>query len=161
MTLQEAKSIGGKQFLLMAGSAVVIAEIIAAYGFSSKPDWFWFLDFEFWPLFILGVLIFLGVSYRIGQWAGKLILIDGKSGWVVGPLLSLLDLFITAFLVSLPGFFIFGAEDLPNDNPFYNYIFKPMIWIIAGGWIVAIIFGLLFGYRIQKKRAVSPEANSN
>ena len=54
-----------------------------------------------------------------------------------------LTLFVTIFLVSWVGFFQEGLDSIGTiDDPFFDYIFKPMFWFLLIGSIPSILVGL-------------------
>lgn len=86
-----------------------------------------------------------------GQLAGKAILIKNRNYTLTGFLYGMAILLTTAFLSSLTGFFQEGINKLgTNENPFEDYILKPVIWIFFVGLLPVFFVGIWFGRQIKK-----------
>ena len=87
-----------------------------------------------------------------GQLAGKLILIKNWNYILTGFLIALAVILTTAFLASWTGFIQEGIDNIgTNDDPFFDYIFKPMYWVTLFGLIPALLVGIWFGGQIKKE----------
>jgi uncharacterized membrane protein len=87
-----------------------------------------------------------------GQLAGKLILIGKWNYALTGFLISLAVILTTAFFASWTGFIQEGIDNIgANDDPFFDYIFKPVYSVTMIGLIPALIVGVWFGKRIKNK----------
>ena len=90
-------------------------------------------------------------GHLFGQIAGKIILIKKKNYVVTGFLCGLGILMTTASLSSWIGFFQEGLDNIgTNDNPFEDYILKPVFWIFFFGIIPIFFVGIWFGRQIKK-----------
>ena len=100
----------------------------------------------------IGVVILPLCGHFYGQFAGKAILIKRQNYILVGFLIGMAVLLTTAFLSSWTGFFQEGLNNIgTNDNPFEDYIFKPLYWVTIFGIVPSFIVGLWFGGQIKMK----------
>lgn len=151
MTLPEAMKIGSRQGLISVGLGLVIAQLIMTLLVSTGEGFikafFWFTDTGYFINILIGLIIMFVCGYFYGQLAGKLILIRKWNYGVTGSLIGLAVLWTTIFLASWTGFFQEGIDDIGTQaKPFYDYIFKPMLWVTLFGFIPAIIVGIWFGW---------------
>ena len=116
-----------------------------------KKALFWIVDVEFkFHLFIGGIGL-LTMAYFLGQLAGVEILIKKRNYWLTGVKYGILVLITGTLIGSSVGFLQEGIKDIGGfSNPFYDYYFKPMYWMLMFGIVPAIIVGLLFGRQIKK-----------
>ncbi|WP_461069585.1 hypothetical protein [Spirosoma horti] len=71
---------------------------------------------------------------------------------LTGFLTGLAVIITTTFFASWTGFIQEGIDNIgTNDNPFFDYIFKPMYWVTMFGLIPALLVGIWFGSQIKKK----------
>jgi hypothetical protein len=148
MTEIEAKKIGSKQGLLSVGIGLFIAQLIMTL-FSS--DFFWFTDASFKLNLAIGIMIMLTSGHIFGQLAGKAILIKKRNYVMTGFSYGMAVLMTTTFLSSWVGFFQEGGNNIgTNDNPFEDYILKPVFWIFLFGLIPSFLVGIWFGKQIKK-----------
>lgn len=154
MTKEEAENIGIKVAFKSVTIGILIAYLIPTVlgigdGISA---FFWIFDFHYWINIVIGISIFYACGYFFGKRAGNEILIKKKDYEKVGVKYGFFTLLITAFLSSWIGFFQEGIDNIRTpDDPFYDYIFKPMFWILFFGFFPSIFVGLLFGKRIKNK----------
>ena len=93
-----------------------------------------------------------GAGYLFGRLAGNLIIMKGKNSKVIGIITGIVVLFSTSFLTSWVGFFQEGIDSIgTSDNPFVDYIFKPVFWVTIFGLIPSTIVGVWFGIRVRKE----------
>jgi hypothetical protein len=93
----------------------------------------------------------LGCGYFYGQQAGKLILIHQWNYLLTGSLTGLAVILTTSFLAGWTGFIQEGIDNIgTHDDPFFDYIFKPMYWVTMFGLLPALIVGAWCGGRIKK-----------
>lgn len=156
MTIKEAEKIGSRQGLIASGIGLVIADLmmilIHLQDHNIINSIFWLVKFEYWINVTLGVIIMLMCGYCFGQIAGKLILIKKWNYILTGMSIGIIVLLTTSFLASLTGFFQEGLSNISSpDNPFYDYIFKPMYWVVSFGFIPVLIVGFWFGKQIKNK----------
>ena len=154
MTEIEAKKIGSRQGLISVGIGLLIAQLIMTW-FSSDNGiingFFWFTSFSYNLNLIIGAIIMLLCGHIFGQIAGKAILIKQRNYILTGFLCGMAILMTTAFLSSWTGFFQEGIEKVgTNDNPFQDYIIKPMFWNFFFGILPVFIVGIWFGRQIKK-----------
>jgi hypothetical protein len=148
MTEIEAKKIGSKQGLFSVGIGLLIAQLIMTL-FSS--DFSWFTSASFKLNLAIGIMIMLLSGHAFGKLAGKAILIKKRNYILTGFLYGMAVLMTTAFLSSWVGFFQEGIDNIhTNDNPFEDYIFKPVFWIFMFGLIPTFLVGIWFGKQIKK-----------
>ncbi len=156
MTITEAKKIGSRQGLISVSLGILIAQLIMTLMISTDVGFFkaffWFTNITYWINILIGVVIMLGCGHFYGQLAGKLILIRKWNYVLTGFLIGLAIILTTAFFASWTGFIQEGIDNIgTNDDPFFDYIFKPMYWVTMFGFIPALIVGAWFGGRIKKK----------
>ena len=156
MTITEAKKIGSRQGLISVGLGLLIAQLIMTlliYTDEGFIDAFlWFTDIDYWINILIGAVIMLACGHFYGELAGKLILIRKWNFVLTGFLIGLAVILTTTFFASWTGFIQEGIDNIgTNDDPFFDYIFKPMYWVTMFGLIPALIVGAWFGGRIKKK----------
>jgi hypothetical protein len=156
LTETEAKKIGSRQGLIFAGLGVLIAQLIMTAMISSDQSFFkaffWFTKVSYKLNIFIGIIILLLCGHFYGQLAGKAILIKGRNFILVGFLCGMAVLLTTAFLSGWTGFFQEGIDNIgTNDNPFEDYIFKPVFWVTMFGIFPALIVGVWFGAQIKMK----------
>ncbi|MEJ8818218.1 hypothetical protein [Lacibacter sp. H407] len=156
MTETEAKKIGSRQGLVCAGLGLFIAQLTMTTMISSDQNlfkaFFWFTRVNYKLNLFIGVIILLLCGHFYGQLAGKAILIKKRNPILVGFLCGMTVLFTTAFASSWTGFFQEGIDNIgTNDNPFEDYIFKPLYWVTLFGIIPALLVGIWFGRQIKRK----------
>jgi hypothetical protein len=154
MTREIAENIGIKVALKSVTIGILIAYLIPTIlvigdGIQAV---LWIFKISYWINIVIGILIFYACGYYFGKKAGIEILINKKDYQKVGAKYGFLTLIVTAFLSSWIGFFQEGIDSVGTiDNPFEDYIFKPMFWILLFGFLPAILVGMLFGKWIKKK----------
>lgn len=156
MTKTEAKRIGSRQGLISVGLGLLIAQLIMALMISTDEGFikafFWFTDIDYWINIVIGIVIMVACGHFYGQLAGKLILIKKWNYVLTGFLIGLAVILTTTFFASWTGFIQEGIDNIgSHDDPFFDYIFKPMYWVTMFGLIPALIVGIWFGGRIRKK----------
>ena len=156
MTLLEAKKIGSKQGLIAVGLGLLIAQLIMTFIISSDQGFvkafFWFTTVDYKLHILIGAVIMLISGHLFGQLAGKAILIKNRNFILVGFLCGMAVLLSTAFLSGWTGFFQEGIDNIgTNDDPFEDYIFKPLYWVTIFGIVPAFIVGIWFGGQIKVK----------
>ena len=112
---------------------------------------FWFATFSYNLNLIIGAFIMLVSGHLFGQLAGKAILIKKRNHILTGFLCGMAILLTTGFLSSWTGFFQEGISKVgTEDNPFVDYIYKPVFWIFFFGLIPVFLVGIWFGGQIKK-----------
>ena len=152
----EAKKIGSRQGLISTGLGILIAQLIMTAMISTDQGFFnaffWFTDVDYKLHLFIGCIIILFCGHFYGQLAGKAILIKQRNFILVGFSCGMAVLLTTAFLAGWTGFFQEGFDKIgTNDNPFVDYIFKPLFWITIFGMIPALIVGIWLGAKIKSK----------
>lgn len=165
MTITEAKRIGSRQGLISAGVGLLIAQFIMVLMFSIDKEpieaFLWFTDFEYSLNIVIGVTIMFICGYFYGQLGGKLILIKSWNYIVTGVVIGLAVLLSTTFLASWTGFIQEGIDNTgPLDNPFFDYIIKPMYWVTMFGVIPALLIGVWFGFQVKRKGKIKTLQNN-
>jgi hypothetical protein len=155
MTITKAKKIGSRQGLISVGLGLLIAQLIMTLIFLTDVGFikafFWFTDIDYWLNIVIGVFIMLACGHFYGQLAGKLILLRKWNYVLTGLLIGLAVILTTTFFASWTGFIQEGIDNVgTNDDPFFDYIFKPMYWVTLFGLIPALIVGIWFCKRIKK-----------
>ena len=155
MTERIAKRIGSRQGLLSAALGLLIAQIIMVSLFTGDQDlyhaFFWFTRVSYRLNIFIGALIMLLSGHVYGQLAGTAILIKKQNPLMVGFLCSMAVLLTTAFFSGWTGFFQEGIDNIgTHDNPYEDYVFKPLFWVTMFGAIPAFFVGLWFGRRIKR-----------
>jgi hypothetical protein len=156
MTEAEAKQIGSRQGLISVVIGLLIAQLIMTTLISSDDgflkSFFWFTTISYKLNILVGAIIMLISGHFFGQLAGKAILLKRKNFIVVGFLSGMAVLLTTAFLSGWTGFLREGIRNIgTNENPFEDYIFKPLFWVTLFGAIPAFIVGIWFGRQIKVK----------
>lgn len=156
MTEKEAKQIGSRQGLISVVIGLLIAQLIMTTLISSDEGFlkafFWFTTINYKLNILVGAIIMLLSGHFIGQLAGKAILLKRKNFILVGFLSGMAVLLTTAFLSGWTGFLKEGIRNIgTNDNPFEDYIFKPLYWVAVFGAIPAFLVGIWFGRQIKVK----------
>ena len=158
MTEEQAKKIGSRQALKSVGIGLLIAQLIMTW-ISSDNGWIngflWFVSFSYNLNLIIGATIMLVCGHFFGQLAGLEILIKKRDYTWIGFKYGMATLMTTAFFASWTGFFQEGIERVGGfDNPFNDYIFKPVFWIFIFGLIPTLLVGFWFGRQIKKRENV-------
>ncbi len=163
MTKKFAEKIGVKVALKSVTIGILIAYLIPTLlviGDGIKAA-LWIFEINYWINIVIGILIFYVCGYFFGKKAGNEILIKKKDHQQVGAKYGFLTLLLTVFLTSWIGFFQERFDSIgTNDNPFYDYIFKPMFWFLLFGIVPSILVGLLFGKRIKNNGNKKPTHNN-
>ena len=152
MTRKIAENIGIRVALKSVTIGLILAYLIPTILFIGDGinAMLWIFEIDYWVNILTGVVIFYACGYLFGKKAGYEILIKKKDHQKVGAKYGFFTLFVTVFLTSWVGFFQEGINNIGTlDNPFYDYIFKPLFWVLLFGCIPSIIIGLLFGRWIK------------
>ena len=159
MTKGEAKKIGGRQGLFSVGIGLLIAQLIMTFFISSDIGFarafFWFMTFDCKINIVVGAVIMLLCGHFYSEIAGEQILLKKRNFIIVGFLCGMAVLLTTAFFSGWMGFFQEGFENVgTNDNPFFDYIFKPFYWVTLFGIVPALLIGIWFGKQVKSKGEV-------
>jgi len=113
---------------------------------------FWIVDVGYFANILVGVGLMLVFGHFFGQQAGKLILLRNWNHFIIGPITGLVILFASVFLASWMGFFQEGIGYKGSYwTLFFNYIVKPVYWVMLFGALPVLFVGLWFGFRIREK----------
>ena len=137
---------------------------IISSGISLFKAFLWFTRVNYKLNLFIGAAILILCGHFYGQVAGKAILIKRLNYILVGFLTGMAVLLTTAFLSGWSGFFQEGLDNIgTNDNPFEDYIFKPLLWVTIFGIVPALIVGLWFGgqIKVKGKRLEMKQVQSN
>lgn len=163
MTVTEARRTGSRQGLITAGLGLLIAQMIMMGMFSIDQgltdSFLWFVDIDYKLNVVIGAIILLACGHFYGQLAGKLIVINNRNYILTGIVTGIVSLWTTVFLASWTGFFREGIQNIGTpDDPFYDYIIKPIYWVNIFGLIPATLLGIYFGARIKKRSSIPKNA---
>lgn len=155
MTETEAKRIGSIQGLISVGIGLAIAQLIMTFISSDEgffKAFFWFTTISYKLNIFIGAIIMLLCGHFFGRIAGKQIIIKKHNFILVGLLSGIAVLLTTAFFSGWTGFFQEGVDNIGTyDNPFEDYIFKPLFWVTIFGILPALLVGIWFGGQINRK----------
>lgn len=155
MNDETAKKIGGRLAIKSILIGLFIAQCIMTL-FASDSGFikaiFWFTDFDYLFNILFAVIVSITVSYLFGKTAGKRILINKNNEYLIGILTGLAILIVSSFISSWVGFFQEGIDNVgTHDDPFYDYIFKPVYAVTFFGFIPVLIVGSWYGRQIKKQ----------
>jgi hypothetical protein len=153
MTVEEAKNIGSRQALKSVGIGLLIAQVIMTLlssGSGFLKGFLWFTDISYKLNLTAGIIIMLLCGYYCGRRAGFEILIKKLNYNWVGFKYGIITLMAATFLASWIGFFQEGIQLIgTGDNPYNDYIFKPLFWVFVFGLLPVIFVGFWFGRQIK------------
>lgn len=155
MSEELAKKIGSRQALKSVFIGLFIAQFIMTW-LSSDGGWIngflWFVDFSYKLNLIIGATAMFICGHFFGQRAGFEILIKKRDYTWVGFKYGMAILLTTVFLGSWTGFFQEGIDNIgTNDEPFNDYILKPVFWVFLFGLVPVLLVGFWFGWQIKKR----------
>ncbi len=157
MDINTAKRIG-QQLAIKSGlvglsiAYVIFGFVIYSMGEKLFKAVFWIFNVEFWYHLVIGSIGLITMAYFFGKLAGVEILFKEKNQYLTGVKYGLITLLTSSFIGSSVGFIQEGIDNIGGfGNPFYDYYFKPMFWVIMFGLIPVILVGLWFGRQIKKK----------
>ena len=156
MTIKDAKKIGSRQGLISVGIGLFVAQLmmttLISFDESFFKAFFWFTTIDYKLNIFIGAVIMLLCGHFFGQIAGTQIIIKQRNFVLVGFLCGITILLTTAFLSGWTGFIQEGIYITgTNDNPFEDYIFKPLFWVTVFGVIPALLVCIWFGGMIKRK----------
>ncbi len=93
------------------------------------------------------------LSYLSGELAAKQIIINKRSFVLIGVITGFIIVITGTIAGSLVGFF---QEGIPNSDgnlgeAIFDYILKPLLWVLYFGFIPIIMVGIVFGYLLKRK----------
>jgi hypothetical protein len=149
MNTLNAKKIGSKEALKAVIAGIIIAYLIMTwlsdgFAFLHALTWIKNIDYKF-NLIVGGIAILLAGHY-FGQHAGAEILINRKNKYWTGIKYGLL----TVLTATVSGSLVGVLQNIGiDDNVFFDYIVKPLFWVMLFGILPIIIVGLWFGISIK------------
>jgi hypothetical protein len=158
MTPSEAKRTGAKHAVKAAAVGLLIAQLIMMSVLSEVSEslsdaFLWFRRFGFGANILTGVFLLLVAALVFGRIAGVQILIKERNYILTGIICGLLTLLTGALAGSLVGFFADGISEYRTvGESAFDYIVKPVYWILLFGAIPVLLTGIWLGWRIANKR---------
>jgi hypothetical protein len=153
ITKAEARKIGRRQGMISVGIGILIAQLVMTAFLALDEGiiggFFWFTDFGYLLNILIGLVIMILGGYLFGSIAGYQILIKKRNPLLIGFLCGMAVLLTTGFFSGWLGFFQEGIENIGYDNPFEDYIFKPLFWVTLVGSIPAFLIGSWMGSKIK------------
>jgi len=111
----------------------------------------WILEVDYWPNLLLGAIGLTFMGFVFGRMAGTEIIEKKKDHSWVGIKYGFITLITGTLIGSTLGFLQEGLDNIgTHDNPFEDYYFKPLFWVVIFGLIPVILVGLWFGSTIKK-----------
>lgn len=153
MNITLAKTIGRKKAFESVVIGLIVFYIIGILLFSNEGLqsllWLSYLDLYNWLYILNWVITFFVLSYFIGNFAGKFILIKKKNPFFIGFLSGFFMIFFGACFGCLLGFFTEGIYNLDTEeNTLIDYFLIPVFWIVVYGFVPSVLLGLFFGKRV-------------
>lgn len=105
---------------------------------------------DLWPNFLVAIILLTITSIYFGSKAGVTILERKKNSIWIGIRTTFIVLLLSTFLASWVGFIQEGIDNIgTHDDPFVDYIFKPIYWVVFVGTIPSLILGILLGMTVK------------
>ncbi|MCC9168910.1 hypothetical protein [Pontibacter harenae] len=131
---------------------VIFGGLLYSWGMKLVKAILWIADVEFAFHLLVGAFGLLAMAYFFGQLAAIDILVKKRNELWTGIKYGLIILISGTLIGSSVGFIQEGVDNIGKfGNPFYDYYFKPMYWIVIFGIVPVIIVGLWFGRQIKKQ----------
>ncbi|WP_170148078.1 hypothetical protein [Marinoscillum furvescens] len=112
---------------------------------------FWLAEVDYWPHLLFGAFSLTLMGSIFGRLAATEIIERKKDHSWVGIKYGFLTLITGTLIGSTVGFLQEGLDNIGTpDNPFEDYYFKPLFWVIIFGSIPVLLVGLWFGRTIKK-----------
>ena len=148
MTVERARTIGRAQATKSVSLGLAIAYLMMAW---LSQDVAWLGHDSYWTNFVFAAAVMFGCAYVYGGWAGTAILEHQRSSGWVGVQYGLLTLVTVPFLAGWVGFFQEGFYKVGTyQNPFFDYLVKPVALVSMFGLLPALLVGLWFGNSIKR-----------
>ena len=155
MDITRAEKIGSRQAIKGVTIGLIIAQLIMTLLSSDNGfinGFLWFTHFNYNLNLLIGALCMYLCGHLYGRRAGYEIIIKNKDSLLVGFKYGLFIIVTTAFLSSWTGFFQEGIDKIgKDDDPFVDYIFKPVFWVFIVGIVPCLFVGLWFGNSIKRQ----------
>ncbi len=111
----------------------------------------WIKEWNYVSNLLVGLLGLLVFGFLFGRLAAKEIIKKKKDHTWVGFKYGIFTLWTGTLLGSLVGFFEEGFHKIgQQDDPFVDYIYKPMFWVTFFGLIPVLLVGFWFGRQIKR-----------
>ena len=111
----------------------------------------WIKEWNYVSNLLVGLFGLLLFGYFFGRLAAKEIIEKNRDHTWVGFKYGILTLWSGTLLGSLVGFFQEGFHKIGmHDDPFVDYIYKPMFWVTFFGLFPVLFVGFWFGRQIKK-----------
>lgn len=148
MMPERARTIGRVQAAKAVTIGLGLAYLIMA-GLDGNLGWLGLLS-HWWSNLLVATAVMYLCAYVYGGWAGAAIVEKKRDAGWVGTVYGVLTLLTVAFLASWVGFFQEGVAKVgTDDNPFVDYLAKPLFWVSMVGFLPAALVGLWFGNSIK------------
>ena len=133
---------------------ITIAYLIMAllvFGSEGMAAFLWLAEVDYWPNLLLGAFALTLMAYVFGRMAGTEIIERKKDHSWVGIKYGFLTLITGTLIGSTMGFLQEGLDNIGTpDNPFEDYYFKPLFWVILFGSIPVVLVGIWFGRTVHR-----------
>jgi hypothetical protein len=148
MNAAYARTIGRVQAMKAVSSGLGLAYLIMA-GLSGSLSWLGHA--HYWPNLVVAAVWMYLCGYCYGGRAGTAILLQKRAAAWIGTGYGLLTLLTVTFLASWVGFFQEGIPKVGTaDDPFVDYIAKPLFLVTLVGFLPTLLVGLWFGNSIKQ-----------
>ena len=155
MDIKTAKRIGRNQtFKAILIGLVIAYAIMAIFSFQDNLMYslLWFKDVDFKSNLIVGIISIIIIGKYIGKYVGIVILKRGADKYWAGIVYGFIILVSSTFITALFGLFQNTGRTLGVSfkDEVFDYIWKPLFWVLFFGFIPTILIGLWYGYSIKK-----------
>jgi hypothetical protein len=148
MNAVRARATGRVQATKAVSGGLGLAYLIMS-GLSGSLSWMG--HFGYWSNLVVAAILMYCCAYFYGGRAGTAILLHKRDAGWIGTLYGFLTLLTVAFLASWVGFLQEGIGKVGTaDDPFVDYIAKPLFWATLVGFLPAVLVGLWFGNSIKQ-----------
>jgi|SRR5690606_36551319 len=159
----EAAKIGRRTGISFAALGVLIANILVTI-FVSVDGGFgngivWFLNFDYWPSLLVGVVAVFLVSYFLCGRAAAVVVTRKKNEVWVGSATAITVLFVSGLVA---GLFLLLQKIISGSTDsllLIDFVLLPALILTFYGFLPASILGICFGV-VVKKKASTPETTS-
>jgi type III secretory pathway component EscS len=144
-----AKKLGSRQAFKGIIIGLIIAYLIMAWfsqGFGLTYALLWIKNINYKFNLLIGVIAFVLAGHFLGEQAGIDILIKRKNKYLTGVKYGFFIVIVATIMGSLVGVFQNAGID---EEVFFDYLVKPLFWVILFGFIPIIIVGIWFGSSIE------------
>ena len=146
MDVKEIKSAGRKYGVLYALAGLVLAAILYLLLTGDIPAEL------FLPLSVAAAVILL-LAHFYGPHLAQRILVKGKSPGKEGIVATFIILSAGTLAGASIGFLKHGIGGEPLSDSAFDYLFKPLFWVLLAGFLPSLLIGYLLGYQIKNQGA--------